>query len=51
MVFEAQGYSPEILSVYVLAALDVVCVGSTDQPIAGRETIARGIHVRMRTFG
>ena len=38
-MFEAQGYSPEMLSVYVLARLDVVCAGSTDQLISGLETV------------
>ena len=47
IVLEAQGYSPEMLSVYVLATLDVVWVGSTDQLIAGLETIAQGLSIRM----
>ena len=50
IVFEAQGYSPEMLSVYVLATSDVVWVGSTDHEMAGLETIVQGNSVRKLTF-
>lgn len=50
IVFEAHGYSPEMLSVYVLGTLDVVWVGSTDQLMAGRETTVEGVLVRNLTL-
>ena len=49
-MFEAQGYSPERLSVYVLSTLDVVCVGSTDQLIAGLETVGGQILCKHPDF-
>lgn len=48
-MFEAQGYSPEMLTVYVEGSSDVVWVASTDQLMAGLVTIAQKTPVRLLT--
>ena len=50
IVFEAHGYSPEMLSLYVLWTLDVVWAASTDQLMAGRETTVERVLVRNTTI-
>lgn len=50
IVFEAHGYSPEMLSVYVDWTMDVVWEGSTDQLMAGRETTVEELAVRDLTL-